>query len=83
MEQPVRPRGLKKKKKDSKLDPYKTVAGLMAPVRDLQLRGFDGTAMRNEVRRRNEHYEGVRPPYRSAKTAPAICRYEMPSGKQA
>lgn len=83
MEQPVRPHGLKGKKKGSKLDPYKPLLNqwlqegifncvvLMERLREV---GYDGGM---SILKEYVH------PYRPAKSAPAVRRYETPSGKQA
>lgn len=83
MTQPVRPHGLKGVKKGSKLDPYKpqldewmeqgifNCVVLMERLREL---GYDGGM---SILKEYVH------PHRPARSAPAVRRYETPSGKQA
>ena len=83
MEQPVRPHGLKGKKKGSKLDPYKPllnqwlqegIFNCVVLTERLREKGYDGGM---SILKEYVH------PYRPAKSAPAVRRYETPSGKQA
>ena len=83
MEQPVRPHGLKGKKKGSKLDPYKPllnqwlqegIFNCVVLMERLREAGYDGGM---SILKEYVH------PYRPAKSAPAVRRYETPSGKQA
>ena len=83
MEQPVRPHGLKGKKKGSKLDPYKPllnqwlqegIFNCVVLMERLREKGYDGGM---SILKEYVH------PYRPAKSAPAVRRYETPSGKQA
>ena len=80
---PVKPHGLKGRKKESKLDPYKTKIQEMmsqgmfncaAILERLQEQGYDGgiTILKDYVH-----------PYRPARALPAVQRYETQPGKQA
>ena len=83
MEQPARPHELKGKKKGSKLDPYKSqldqwpqggIFNCVVLMERLREAGYDGGM---SILKEYVH------PYRPAKSAPAVCRYETPRGKQA
>ena len=78
MEQPVRSRGLKGKKKSSKLDPYKPQL-----VQWIQEGIFNCVVLMERLR--EVGYDGGEcvQPHRPAKTTPAVRRYETPSGQQA
>ena len=82
-EQPVQVHGLKGSHKGSKLDPYKPqlqawmnqgIFNCEALLERLQKFGYDGgkSILKDYVH-----------PYRPAKSAPAVQRYETPKGKQA
>ena len=83
MTQPAQPHGLKGIKKGSKLDPYKEqldslmqqgVFNCVVLLERLRALGYDGGM---SILKEYVH------PYRPAKSAPAVRRYETPSGKQA
>lgn len=83
MEQPAQTHGLKGSHKCSKLDPYKPklqawmnqgIFNCEVLLERLQALGYDGgkSILKNYVH-----------PYRPARSAPAVQRYETPNGKQA
>ena len=83
MEQPVQAHGLKGSHKGSKLDPYKPqlqewmsqgIFNCEVLLERLQGLGYDGgkSILKDYVH-----------PYRPARLAPAVQRYETPNGKQA
>lgn len=80
--QPVQPHGLKGVRKGSKLDPYKPqlniwmqqgIFNCVVLLERLRALGYDGGM---SILKEYVH------PYRPAKSAPAVRRYETPSGKQ-
>lgn len=82
MTQPVRPHGLKGRKKGSKLDPYKSqlnawmrqgIFNCVVLLQRLRELGYDGGM---SILKEYVH------PYRPVKSAPAVRRYETPRGKQ-
>lgn len=81
--QPAQPHGLKGVRKGSKLDPYKPqldiwmqqgIFNCVVLLERLRALGYDGGM---SILKEYVH------PYRPAKSAPAVRRYETPSGKQA
>ncbi len=83
MTQSAQPHGLKGIKRGSKLDPYKAqldgwmrqgVFNCVVLMERLRAMGYDGGM---SILKEYVH------PYRPAKSAPAVRRYETPSGKQA
>ena len=83
MGQPARPHGLKGIRKGSKLDPYKPqlnvwmeqgIFNCVVLMERLRAQGYDGGM---SILKEYVH------PYRPARSAPAVRRYETPSGKQA
>ena len=83
MTQPAKPHGLKGIKKGSKLDPYKPmleewmsqgIYNCVVLLERLREAGYDGGM---SILKEYVH------PYRPARSAPAVRRYETPSGKQA
>ena len=83
MEQPAREHGLKGRHKGSKLDPYKPklqewmsqgIFNCEVLLERLQELGYDGG---KSILKEYVH------PYRPARSAPAVQRYESPNGRQA